>query len=52
VPDLANLGCPIAEVEPDGTATFSKLATTGGRIDRRTVTEQLTYEVMDPSAYL
>ena len=52
VPDLANIGCPIAEVEPDGTATFSKLAAAGGRIDRRTVTEQLAYEVMDPSAYL
>jgi hypothetical protein len=52
VPNLAHLGCPLAEVERDGTATFSKLPGTGGRLDRLTVSEQLTYEVTDPCAYL
>jgi hypothetical protein len=52
VPDLARVGCPIAEVDPSGTGLITKLADTGGLIDRRTVLEQLTYEVVDPGAYL
>ncbi|PSK99354.1 uncharacterized protein DUF1446 [Murinocardiopsis flavida] len=52
VPGLADLGYPIAEVAPDGSAVITKLPGTGGLVDRRTVVEQLTYEVIDPRAYL
>lgn len=52
VPDLARLGFPLAEVNPQGEAVISKVASTGGRIDTATCTEQLIYEVHDPVAYL
>ena len=52
VPDLARLGFPIAEVRPDGSAVFSKLEGSGGRLSVATCTEQLLYELHDPSAYL
>lgn len=52
VPDMADLGFPLAEVAADGTATFSKVAGTGGLLSIATCTEQLLYEVHDPAAYL
>ncbi|MBD9654921.1 DUF1446 domain-containing protein [Pseudomonas sp. PDM12] len=52
VPDLANVGCPIATVEADGRVTIGKAAGTGGCVTERTVKEQLLYEVHDPAAYL
>lgn len=52
VPNLARLGFPFADVEPDGSAVVSKLPDAGGRVDRATCTEQLLYEVEDPGRYL
>ena len=52
VPDLAHLGHPFADIRADGTATFGKVAGTGGCLTAATAKEQLLYEVMDPSRYL
>jgi hypothetical protein len=52
VPDMAHLGFPFADVDAHGNATLSKVDGTGGTINRMTATEQLLYEVTDPSAYL
>src|SRR5205085_11859016 len=52
VPGMANLGFPFADVDESGNARLSKVAGTGGRINRMTATEQLLYEVTDPTAYL
>jgi len=52
VPDIANVGYPIAEVAADGTCIVTKAANTGGLVDTRTVKEQILYEVHDPAAYL
>ena len=52
VDNLARVGFPIAEVDPDGGAIITKLARAGGEVSERTVKEQLLYEVHDPSAYL
>lgn len=51
VPNLARLGFPIAEVQNDGTAIFSKVDGSGGLINRATCTEQLLYEIQDPFSY-
>ena len=48
IPDLARLGFPIAEIDPDGSCVITKHAGTGGAVTVGTVTEQLLYEVGAP----
>ncbi len=52
VPGMATLGFPFADVDAAGNARLSKVVGTGGMISRATATEQLLYEVTDPTAYL
>jgi hypothetical protein len=52
VDGLADLGFPFAEVDADGGLVLTKLPEAGGAVTARTCTEQLLYEVHDPSAYV
>lgn len=51
MPDMANIGYPILEVESDGSFALTKHPGTGGRIGEAAIKEQLLYEIHDPSAY-
>jgi Acyclic terpene utilisation family protein AtuA len=51
VPDLDNIGNPIADVTEDR-VIITKLPNTGGVVSEATCKEQLLYEVQDPSRYL
>jgi len=52
IPDLANIGYPIVEAEPDGTFAVTKHPGTGGRVHSDIVKEQLLYELGDPKNFI
>ncbi|GAB6106737.1 acyclic terpene utilization AtuA family protein [Fusibacter bizertensis] len=52
VPELWNLGFPIAEVSENGEIIITKVEGSGGMVTQATCKEQLLYEIHDPSAYV
>jgi len=47
-----NLGFPIVEVQENGDIEVTKPDRTGGLLNKHTVSEQILYEIGDPSAYI
>lgn len=52
VPDMENIGFPIAEAYPDGTYIITKHEKLGGLVSVDTVSEQLVYEIGNPKEYI
>ena len=52
VPDLANIGYPIASLSDSTTFTISKNPNSGGLINRFTIIEQVLYEMGNPNCYI
>jgi hypothetical protein len=52
VDDLAGLGFPFVDVTADGRITLGKTPNSGGRLDVATCTEQILYEMHDPTGYI
>jgi hypothetical protein len=52
IPNMADIGYPIVEAEPDGTFVVTRHAQAGGRINSHVIKEQLLYELGNPKQYI
>ena len=52
VPNLADVGYPIIEMQPSGEFYITKHENSGGLISRETIGEQVLYEMGDPNHYI
>jgi hypothetical protein len=52
IANMASIGYPIVEAEPDGSFTVTKHPSAGGRVSSHVVKEQLLYELGDPKNYI
>jgi hypothetical protein len=52
LPNVFDLGAPMARVRSDGNIVISKLEDCGGAINEQVIKTQLLYEIHDPAAYL